>query len=227
MTNNLEKRILDRIKKNKIKPKSKLFFIIKNSITISFHLISIILGAISFSVLFYIFSGNQNLIFDKFNLLALKNAIIFWIVLLLIFIFIAFKNNLAVKNSYKYSYWFLIIFNLGLSLFFGLIFYNSGLAQRTDEITAKHLDFYEKNIKITKIKEKLFLKKLKEIGITKKILEKYPELKDKITDKFNTIVLEKRFLNSNKDCQKENFICNINEVNFKDKNGCGCKKIYK
>ena len=227
MNNLLEKRILEKIKKEKIKPKSKFFFVFKNSLIISSYFISLVLGALSFSVLFYIFSDNKSIILNNFNILALKNAIIFWIILLLIFVFLAFKNNLAVKNSYRYSHWVLILFNIFLSFFLGLIFFYSGLAQKTDEITAKHLDFYEKNIKITKIKEKLFLKKLKEIGITKELLEKYPELKDKIEYKFNTIVLEKRILNSAKKCKLENINCKKNEIKFKDKNGCGCKKIYK
>lgn len=227
MTNALEKRILDKIKKEKILPKSKLFFVLKNSLIFSSYFISIILGAISFSVIFYIFSDNRDLIFDKFNILALKNAIIFWLILVFIFIFLAFKNNLSIKNSYQYSSWTLILFNIFISTLLGTIFYYSGVAEKTDKETSKYLNFYEKNIRITKIKEELFLKKLKSIGINKETLQKYPWLKDKIEEKFNTIVLEKKYMNKNKDCKKDTYTCSNNELSFKDIDGCGCKKIYK
>ena len=77
MTNSLEKKILEKIRKDSIRPKPKISFVIKNSLILSFFMISIILGALSFSVLFYIFSDNQNIIFESFDIYKLKNAIVF------------------------------------------------------------------------------------------------------------------------------------------------------
>ena len=228
MTNqSLEKRILEKIKKEKIKPKSKWYFIIKNSFFFSIFIISIILGSLSFSVLFYIFSNNQSLIFDYYNVYELKNAILFWLFLLIIFFGISIWNNKNLKNSYKYQPSTIILFNLSISLVLGLILFYTGIAKKTDEISAKNLDFYQKNIKITEIKKKIFLKKLKEIGITKKILEEHPELKIKIEQKFNEKVLGERILNKEQTCKKENISCKTNEIPFKKENGCGCKKIYR
>ena len=81
-------------------------------------------------------------------------------------------------------------------------------------------------MKISEIKKEIFLKKLKEIGITKEILEKHPELKIKIEEKFNEKVLGERILDKNKNCEKEKISCYQNELPFKNEKGCGCKKIY-
>ena len=114
-----------------------------------------------------------------------------------------------------------------LSLSFGLILYFAGVAQKTDEFSTKHLNFYQKNVKITEIKKEIFLRKIKEIGVTREVLKEYPELKDKIEEKFNEKVLGKRYLDT-EECQKQNikYHCQKGEMKFKDDVGCGCKKIY-
>jgi len=62
----------------------------------------------------------------------------------------------------------------------GVVLFYIGVGQKTDEISSKHLGFYQKNIKITEIKKEIFLEKLRDIGITKELLSSHPELKKKI-----------------------------------------------
>jgi len=121
----------------------------------------------------------------------------------------------------------LVLFNIGSSLFLGILLFYIGIGQKTDQLSSNYLNFYQKNIKITEIKKEIFLNKLKEIGITKEILAEYPKLKIKIENKFNKEVLGKRYLNKDLNCNKKSYTCNKNELKFKDNNGCGCKKIYK
>jgi hypothetical protein len=78
MTNNLEKRILDKIKKENIKPLPRWFFILKNSFFLSIFGISIFMGSLSFSIIFYIFSDNLSYILEKYDFDKLKYAIFFW-----------------------------------------------------------------------------------------------------------------------------------------------------
>ena len=77
MTNNLEKRILEKIKKEKIKPIPRWFFILKNSFFLSMLGFSVLIGSLAFSVLFYIFSDNSFYFFDKFDFEKVKTIIIF------------------------------------------------------------------------------------------------------------------------------------------------------
>ncbi len=224
MNNNLEKRILEKIKKEKIKPIPRWFFVLKNSFFLSLFGISIFMGALSFSILFYIFSDNGAYILEKYNFEKLKFAILFWLFILIFFLFLAIKNYRKTQNSYRYSLSTILNLNILLSLILGFVLFFTGVAQKTDEFSAKHLDFYQKNIKITQIKKEIFLKKLKEIGITKEILDKHPELKEKIEAKFNEQVLGKRYFEK---CEEVEQKCQKDEVYFEDKGGCGCKKIYR
>jgi glucan phosphoethanolaminetransferase (alkaline phosphatase superfamily) len=201
--------------------------VLKNSFFLSAFGISIFVGALSFSILFYIFSDNSSYILERYDFEKLKFAIGFWLYILITFILFAIKNYRKTNNSYKHSLSSIFITNIFLSLFFGTILFYTGLAQKADEFSTKHLNFYQKNIKITEIKKEIFLKKLKEIGITKELLKQHPELKEKIENKFNEKVLGKIYFNNTDDCEVLKSSCKKNTVFFQDKKGCGCKKIYR
>jgi hypothetical protein len=109
-----------------------------------------------------------------------------------------------------------------------MVLYFTGVAQRADEFSTAHLDFYQKNVKITEIKKEVFLKKIKGIGITKEVLKEYPGLKNKIEEKFNEKVLGKKYFGKLEECQKGlEYQCSEGEVEFLDDDGCGCKKFYR
>jgi cell shape-determining protein MreC len=144
-----------------------------------------------------------------------------------LFLLFAVKNYSKIGQSYRYPLSAIVLSNIVISLVLGLILYSSGVGQKADELSARHLNFYQKNIKITEIKKEIFLKKIKEIGITKDLLVEYPDLKEKLEDKFNETVLGKTYLENNKNCDKDILICGEDEINFSDEYGCGCKKIYK
>ena len=109
----------------------------------------------------------------------------------------------------------------------GVLFFYSGLAQKTDEISQRYLPFYNKYQKIQEIKKKIFISRLKEIGVTQKILEQNPELKKQIEEKFDKNVLGKIYLyRKPEQCLKDNFKCQNDEVFFEDAKGCGCREVY-
>jgi hypothetical protein len=109
----------------------------------------------------------------------------------------------------------------------GVGFFYSGFAQKTDEISSKYLPFYNKYQKIQEVKKKIFLSRLKEIGVTKEILEQSPELKKQIEEKFDKNVLGKIYLYKKpQQCLRDNFKCQSDEIFFEDKKGCGCREIY-
>ena len=156
MNNSFEKRILVKIKKEKIKPKSKWYFILKNSFYLSSFVIFLMLGSISFSIIFYIFSGNTSILIQNYNISELKNAVIFWSILLFVFLIFSILNNKKIFNSYKYSNFSILLFNISISFLIGYLLYFSGVARETDKMSSEYLHFYKKNIKITEIKKKNF-----------------------------------------------------------------------
>ena len=102
-----------------------------------------------------------------------------------------------------------------------------GLPQKTEEFSQKYIPFYKKYIKIQNIKKKIFIKKLKNIGVTRQILEDNPSIKNKVSEKFDKTVLGKIYLFKKPEiCLKNNFKCENNKIFFEDKKGCGCREIY-
>lgn len=231
--NNLEQRILDRIKQEKIEPKSKWFFVFKN---ISYWLLfafSVLLGSVSFASVLYKLTGNyevvQDFVSDKFTLFDSLPFILpyFWIIIFSIFFVLAIYNYKKTKGFYKYQMSFIVLL-LSVSVFVGgYLMYVFGVAEKTEEISQKYLPFYNKYEMIQNLRKDVFVEKLKELGVTKKILENSPELKKKIEDKFDKNVLGKTYIFRKPEvCLEENFVCLEKEIFFEDKKGCGCRDVY-
>lgn len=72
-----------------------------------------------------------------------------------------------------------ILSAVSVSFVLGSLFFYLGLAQKTEEISVKYLPFYDKYLKVQDLRKKVFVKKMKELGITKEILENNPELRKK------------------------------------------------
>lgn len=231
--NNLEKEILEKIKRGEVKQKSRMFFMLKN---ISFWVLSVffvLFGAVSFASILYKISGNFEIIIKTFSkdfdsLGAIVYAIpFFWFLLLFLFLYFAIENYKKTKLFYRVNMYIVILSAIILSFVLGLLMFHAGLAQKTEDFSEKYIPFYDRYLKIQTLKKDIFIKKLKKIGVTKEILEKNPELKEKVSDKFDKNVLGKTYLYKKPDsCLRENFKCDSDEIFFSDKKGCGCREVY-
>jgi len=116
---------------------------------------------------------------------------------------------------------------LTVSFTLGAVFFYLGLAQKTEEISAKYLPFYDRYVKIQDLRKRIFIKKMNNLGITKELLDKNPELRKKVEDKFDRNVLGKIYIyRAPKKCLVDSFKCERGEIFFEDLKGCGCRQIY-
>ncbi len=231
--NNLEKRILERIKNEKIEPKSKWFFVCKNVSAWVLVIFSILLGAVSFASVLYKLTGNyevvQDFVSNKFTFFDSLPYILpyFWIIIFGIFFGLAIFNYKKTKRFYRYQTSFVVLLFSSLIVVSGYFMYLFGVPEKTEEISQKYLPFYNKYETILNIKKKIFIRRLKDIGVTKNILDNSPELKKKIEDKFDKNVLGKTYMfRSPNSCLEESFVCLDGEMFFEDQKGCGCRVIY-
>ena len=231
--NDLQQIILEKIKKGEVKQKSRLFFIIQNILFWSFFVFFIIFGSISFASILYHISGNFKIIqniFTKnffFSEALLYNIPFFWLALLILFLYIAVSNYKKTKLFYRVHIYIIIFGSIIISFVLGSFMFHFGVAQKTEEFSEKYIPFYNKYVKIQKIKKSIFIQKLRKLGITQRILEDNPELKKKISNKFDKNVLGKIYLYKKPQvCFNNNFKCKSNELFFKDEKGCGCREVY-
>ena len=149
-------KIAQKIKNENIKQTPKWQFTFKNSIIWGGFLLSILVGAIAFSVI--LFSIQQS----DFELLVhgkhskLESILVFlpffWIIILLFFSIIAFYSLSNSKKAYKYSLMSLVSLSTFISILLGTLFFISGGAQKLEQSFANSIEIYngfqEKKIQI-------------------------------------------------------------------------------
>ncbi len=137
----ISENLIKKINKEKIKPRSPYVFILKNLFLWCLGIISIILGAISFSLLLYLFKDQTDLLLNNFgaNLWELALALIplIWLFFLISFSFLFYFNLKKTKRAYKYSSFSIFLFGLIASFLLGLTFNQLGFSRQVDNYLAK------------------------------------------------------------------------------------------
>jgi hypothetical protein len=145
-----ENKLLAKIKEEKISPKPRWQFLLKNYVIWSFGFISLIIGAAAISVMIYLFRFNDWEIYEQTRKTVLEYFILtlpyFWFIFLGIFIFIIFYNLKHTNKGYRYSGFLLASASIILSIILGTIFYAAGLGKSLDDILGRRAPFYDQMI---------------------------------------------------------------------------------
>ncbi|MDD4364043.1 MAG: hypothetical protein PHD33_07580 [Atribacterota bacterium] len=135
----ISKEILEKIKKEKVSPKPKWYFLTRNYFFWTMFIINTILGGIAFGMILLTIT---KLDWDIFNYLGmgLPKALItsipyLWVVILLFFVFVTYHNFVHTRTGYRYRIILIFVISLSISIFLGLIFYQYGLT----EVVEKHI----------------------------------------------------------------------------------------
>lgn len=138
------KLLIDEIKKEQIKPISKSIFILKYFLLWLFFIFSLFVWAISLSIIFwYLFEADWYL-YHRVWLIKITLAFlpIFWVIFLLlssITTFFTFKNT---KRWYKFSIFYIFIFNVVFSFILWFLFYFSWFSQISENFLQNNLPKY-------------------------------------------------------------------------------------
>ncbi|NTV41093.1 MAG: hypothetical protein HGA61_02360 [Candidatus Moranbacteria bacterium] len=152
MTTTSEK-ILKTIKEAKVKPQPKWKFLVKNwSFWIMFG-ISLLVGALSFSVMLDLIIFHDwdiyfylHKTFLQYVLLSLPYV---WIILLIIFLGVAYFHFTHIKGWYRHRVYLVVSASVFLSFVCGIIFFFAGLGKTIDRIMTRNLPIYGR-VKINK-----------------------------------------------------------------------------
>ncbi|HPT08358.1 MAG TPA: hypothetical protein PLE28_01535 [bacterium] len=142
-------KLIEKIKQEKITPKPKWSFFLKNEIIWITGILSVLFGAVSFSLIVYLFKAGQTLATGHFGgsfwQIFLTIVPIFWLVFLALFTFLAFLNIKKTKGAYKYSPILIFLFSVVASIILGEILNMFGLGQKFDDLLGRriHPAFYK------------------------------------------------------------------------------------
>lgn len=140
MLANLEDNLIKKIRKEKIKPITKSFFLIKQSVFYLFMLFLIFLSGLSLSILALIIKYGD---WDIYYYLGFSPSIFYikafpylWLFTLIIFLLIFLFKTKKADLSYKYNYFIRLSIAFALSVFLAIFLYYFGVSQKTENYLA-------------------------------------------------------------------------------------------
>ena len=147
MEKDFSKEILEKIKKEQIKPKSKWRFVAKDYVVWLVFAVSIVLGALSFSVILHFWEINDwdayYRVNDNFLAFALLTMPYFWLICFTLFICIAYLYLRHTNTGYRLEFAKIVLWNLALSFIFGSVLYSIGLGRQAESEFAKRAPLYQ------------------------------------------------------------------------------------
>lgn len=146
MTEDISKKILDRIKEEKICPTPRWQFLCKNWALWLMGAVTLVVGGLAVSVIIFMTSNNEwelagHVANGKlfFLMATLPYA---WLLLTAIFIFLADYQIRQTKHGYRFSSLWLAVGSLIASTLLGGVFYVAGAGEIIDDAFIRHVPYY-------------------------------------------------------------------------------------
>lgn len=130
---NLKSKILERIESQKIKPKSKYYFSAKNGTFWLLGGISVLIGAVAFSVMIFSFTNSEadmyRITHDSLMDFLLEIIPYVWLLIFVVFIVVGYENFKMTEHGYKYSFSSIVVISLILNIVGGIILHSIGVSE--------------------------------------------------------------------------------------------------
>ncbi|MFA5184187.1 MAG: hypothetical protein WC456_01525 [Patescibacteria group bacterium] len=150
INDDFDRKLVAKIKEEKIAPRPRWHFLLRNSVIWATGTASLLIGAGAVSVMIYLLKYNgweirteTNKAFWEFFLLTLPY---FWILFLALFVFILYYNLKHTSRGYRYPVWFIVSSSILSSVILGSAFFLGGLGEKIDNILGEQAPFYDKVI---------------------------------------------------------------------------------
>jgi len=143
----LSKKVLDKITHDKITPKPRYTFLVKNYLVWAGSGLAIFLGMQAVAIMIYLVKSQDWDIYGsvgsrgEFLILSIPY---FWIISLALFIFLAYYNIKHTKSGYKYKFSTILIGYFVLTAILGGTSYAFGLGESLEGIFTEKVPVYEK-----------------------------------------------------------------------------------
>ncbi len=149
--NKISEKILDKIKQQHIIPKPKWQFLLKDYLIWVVFIIATIIGSLSIGVIIHLlvdFDWTAYQYLDKgfFEYFVISLPYL-WLVLLIIFVILAYYQFRHTKKGYKYRPYTIVLLSVSVSFILGLSLFAIGTARRADHLLSEAVPSYERMIK--------------------------------------------------------------------------------
>jgi len=142
----ISKEILEKIKDDKITPRPKWEFLMKDYVIWSLFVVVLILGGFASSVIIFVLTDQDWDIYKymhkSFGEYFLLSVPYFWFILVALFLVFAWMNIRKTRTGYKYDFIKIGILNVLASLILGGIFFFLGIGNRIEGVFANNIPLY-------------------------------------------------------------------------------------
>ena len=143
----LSKSVLNKIKKEHIKPKPKWEFLLKNYIFWGAFGLCVVIGGLAASMMIFKLTindwGIHRQLGVSFIRFFFRSVPYFWLIILGVFILVADYNFKHTKKGYRYKLPLIVISTVLASIILGFAFFGAGVAKRMDAKALETLPFYK------------------------------------------------------------------------------------
>lgn len=148
MTEKISRKIFKKIKQDHLKSKPRWEFLLKDYIIWTFFGISLVVGGLAFSVILHMVVNNDwdlyQYVSGSFLGFLLATLPYFWLIVLFLFIVLAYYNLKHTKKGYLISLGKIVALSLFISLFLGGGLYAAGLGDSINNVFSRKVPFYNK-----------------------------------------------------------------------------------
>jgi hypothetical protein len=136
--------IIERIKKEQIKPTPKWVFLLKDALVWSLFALSIVIGIGATSVLIYAFEGVYKDLFEHAGHSLIEKILLlfplFWLISLIAFTFLAVILGKKTKTGYRYPIFYYVIASVLFSVVGGYVVHRYGGSEKIEEIFSEKIN---------------------------------------------------------------------------------------
>jgi len=134
---NLKSKVLELIDRGKIKPKTKIYFSIKDKAFWSLVLVCTFIGSIAVSIIIFSFTNSESEFYqmtsDSYLNFILQIIPYLWVLVFVTFAIIGYENFKHTNKGYKYSFWLIVLAGLVINIIFGIVLHSFGVSKIIDQ----------------------------------------------------------------------------------------------
>jgi hypothetical protein len=142
----ISEKVIDKIARDKISPKPKWHFLLKNYVLWSGFVFSIGIGSLAVGIIFHLANESD---WDVYRYLGkgygesiIETVPYLWIGFVFIFLGIAYYNYRHTVSGYRYCAYYIVFSSLVISFVFGYACYALGLGRSMDEMLSSKVNCY-------------------------------------------------------------------------------------
>jgi hypothetical protein len=144
------KDILRKIEEEKIEPKSKWLFLVKDYLIWFLFLLAIVIGSVAWSVIVFLLLDNDWDVYMHLERSFISSVIIslpyIWIIIVILFYFLAYFNYKHTKGGYKIKPLIIVSVSVLVSIVLGGFLLANGFGRTIDSALSQNVPYYEKMI---------------------------------------------------------------------------------